>query len=161
MHTPGHIGIGLLVYLPIGVFTAVYYTPLLAMLGMIVALWAAMLPDVDVFTPFNHRGVTHSLLFIVLSSVVVTFGAGMLGILTGHGMLHSGLLCGGITAIVMGSHLLADSLTPMGIWPLWPLSGRHITFDLVSSAHPEINWALFTLGVLGTIGSLVVLFRTM
>lgn len=53
---------------------------------------------------------------------------------------------GAASAVSLGSHLLADSITPMGIRPLYPLSTWHHSFDLTPAKNPRANVALLAGG---------------
>jgi inner membrane protein len=43
----------------------------------------------------------------------------------------------------------------MGVTPLWPLSGRTVTIDLVRAKNPVANYGLLGVGVVGTVGALL------
>jgi inner membrane protein len=86
---------------------------------------AACLPDVDVvaFTlgipyhaPFGHRGAIHSLLFAVISGVLVGLAALPLNVPAARMALAVGM--------VMATHGLLDTLTDggLGVALLWPFS---------------------------------------
>ncbi|MEA5386518.1 metal-dependent hydrolase [Haloarculaceae archaeon H-GB2-1] len=62
-----------------------------------------------------------------------------------------------VGTISVGSHLLADVITPAGITPFWPVSSRHYSMNLVSSDSLVANWSLLGAGVAMT-GGLVVAF---
>ncbi|PSP40772.1 hypothetical protein BRC63_05265 [Halobacteriales archaeon QH_10_70_21] len=47
----------------------------------------------------------------------------------------------------VGSHLLADVLTPAGVPLLWPLSGRRYSANVATASNPLANYGLLTLGV--------------
>jgi inner membrane protein len=47
---------------------------------------------------------------------------------------------------VIGSHIAADALTPMGVEPY--RDGRHYSYDVAKAANPLANYALLAVGVL-------------
>ena len=55
-----------------------------------------------------------------------------------------------------GSHLLADALTPAGIEPLWPVSSKNYSLELVTADSVVGNYALLALGVFVTVALLLV-----
>lgn len=155
MYKTGHWGAALLVYAPVG-YLLLRSDPLVAFVGGGVVLWLATLPDVDHRLPVRHRGPTHSLLFLAL--VAGTLGAvgGALGAessrvaetLPGVGL---GVVLG---TVAIGSHLLADMLTPMGVNPFWPVPAKPVSLYVTRSDNPVANYALFGLGVAASVGVL-------
>jgi membrane-bound metal-dependent hydrolase YbcI (DUF457 family) len=84
----------------------------------------ANLPDVDVLFAFvlrnwtkHHRGPTHSLAFLVVSSLCVTAPLSFWLRTSRTKALLFALLCG-------GSHLLSDYVGNAGLQIYWPLAGR-------------------------------------
>ena len=156
MYRVGHYGAALVVYAPLGLGLILGSLPALAVVGGAVSLVLAPLPDVDTRLPgVSHRGVTHTLPF----ALAVGVGLGVCGLLVGRTAgVGTALQLGavgftvGTTAIV--SHLLADVITPMGIRPFWPLSGRHYTLDITRADNMVANYALLGLGILVTVGVL-------
>ena len=122
MYATGHYGMALLAYAPVG-YVLLEMAPLLAFLGSAVVLSLATLPDIDLRLPLvPHRGPTHSLLFTALAAG----GLGAAGFLLGQGSWQPlggpvrGAVFGAVLGVVgIGSHLLADILTPMGVNVLW------------------------------------------
>ncbi len=142
MYQPGHCGVALALYAPIGCALIATGSPTVALLGGVVVVSLTMLPDLDTRTNrLRHRGPTHSFLF-----------AGIVGVLTGLvGALLAGV-SGAELGVLVGTlaivaHLLADVITPMGIRPFWPLSDRKLTFDIVLAKDSQANALLFVLGV--------------
>jgi inner membrane protein len=149
MHREGHVGMALLAYSPIALFTtAAGYTDL-AIGGAIAAGALAMVPDLDMRVPFvEHRGPTHTAWFTVLAGSL----ASVLGLVAGlsRGALAGvgiGLFAGGVVSLTLASHLAADALTPMGIQPWTPHSNQKISLDLFTAANPIANYALLGIGV--------------
>ncbi len=172
MYRLGHLGASLLAYAPLGVAVALAIDPTLAAIGGLVALALATVPDADEYLPIPHRGPTHSIAFVVVSAVVVGVLAVAVASLQGVSSASSGAssgpidastgsigaVCGVAAAISLSSHLAADSVTPMGIKPFWPVSDRHYTFDLTPAKNPRANLLLFVSGVgAAGIGAVIVL----
>ncbi|MCU4924630.1 metal-dependent hydrolase [Halobacteria archaeon AArc-dxtr1] len=159
MYQQGHYGAALLAYAPVGVAVGMAGFETAALLGAMACVSVSTLPDVDHRLPFvAHRGPTHSLAFVLL--VAVSFAAGMaaIGDVTGAAVGSERVgFAFVVGAIGVGSHLLADAVTPMGIRPLWPVSDRHYTADLVAAKNPLANYALLGLGLAVTaVGTVIV-----
>ena len=155
----GHYGVALGVYAPVVAWLLGQGLPALALGGGVVTLWLAMLPDLDTRLPrVSHRGSTHTFLFVLAVGVAVglvaefaiaptvgEFGAvawiGVPGFRTGLG--EFGFLIGTLAIL---SHLLADVITPMGIRPFWPLSGRSFSLDITPAKSTVANYVLLTAG---------------
>lgn len=153
MYRAGHYGTALLLYAPVGLLLIVLGRPTLAVAGGALAVALAPLPDVDVRIQLvTHRGVTHTVWFALAVSIVI----GALGWSAGRGTGAAtaaqyatvGFVAG---AVSMGSHLLADVVTPAGLKPFWPVSDRRYTLDLVRADNPLANYGLLSLGVLATL----------
>ena len=150
MYRPGHVGAALLVYAPIGLAQLVADHPELAVGGGALAFSLASLPDVDHRLPLvSHRGVTHTLLFAVAVGLVIGTAGWSLGgtvdAATATNLAAFGFVVGTGTIV---SHLLADVITPMGVTPFWPLSGRHYTLSLTRADNTVANYLLLAGGVL-------------
>ena len=149
----------MLVYAPVG-FVLLETAPLLAFLGGTVVLSLATLPDVDMRLPLvPHRGPTHSLLF--LAAVAAVLGAA--GFLLGQGSWRPlggparGAVFGVVLGVVgIGSHLLADVLTPMGVNVLWPLPADRFSLSVARADNTLANYGLLFLGVTACVAVLVV-----
>lgn len=160
MYQTGHYGAALIVYAPVGalVFTA---SPELALLGGGGVLLLATLPDYDLRVPFvRHRGPTHTVLFLLVVAGLLgaagwvagsRLGPGERTVLAGFGFL--------VGTLGIGSHLLADALTPAGIEPFWPVSSRNYTLSVARASNPLANWGLLALGVFVTAGALLLVSR--
>lgn len=171
MYRPGHTGVSLLVYAPLGYALLIEGDVVLAVLGggLVVAL--AMVPDVDLRLPgVSHRGSTHTLLFACCVGTVLGMGGWALanaiggagatlgarisvhvGPVSPAGLGTFGFLVG---VISICSHLLADLVTPMGIAPFWPLSSKRFSLGIARSSNTFANALLLALGVGVTLGAL-------
>jgi inner membrane protein len=159
----GHYGVVLLAFAPVGIALVSNGFGGLAVLVGGGALWLAMLPDVDHRVPgISHRGVTHTVWFALLVAGVL----GGIGLVVGRAGLGApyapstlAAVGAGIGLLSVGAHLLADALTPMGIRPLWPLSGSTLTLSVVTADSTLGNYSLLSVGVFVTgawVGPLVV-----
>lgn len=79
-------------------------------------------PDWDFYFGIKHRTITHSLLFLFISSLLIS-------ILN----LNTGL----IWFISYGLHLIADSFTKMGVPFLYPFIKKNYGFKLIKSGGAE------------------------
>ena len=149
MYRYGHAGAVLFLYAPLGAGLRVLGEPTLALAGGVLAVALSMLPDVDQFLPIDHRGPTHTVWFVAACGLLSALGGGLVSILAG-GFLGRPLLvaavAGSAATISLGSHLLADAITPMGIRPFHPLSDRHYTLDLTPAKNPRANVTLLGIG---------------
>lgn len=155
MHREGHVGAALVAYGPLGAVTLALGFDTLALLGAAGAVALAMLPDVDMRVPLlTHRGPTHTVWFALGMAALL----GILGALVGwqgaESVPESALAALGLgtfgfalgTASV-GSHLVADALTPAGVRPFAPHNTRRYSYGLTTAANPVANYGLLALGV--------------
>lgn len=149
MHQMGHYGCALLAYTPLGTIVALGGYGDIAIVGGLVCVALSTLPDYDHRVPLiSHRGPTHSIPFALLVGVglaaVTAFLVDSSSAFTGASVVAFAFLVG---VISIGSHLLADALTPMGISPFWPFSSRRYSLKVTTAANPIANYGLFGLGV--------------
>lgn len=158
MHATGHYGMALLVYAPVG-YWLLGVDPFLAVFGGASAVGLATLPDIDMDLPFvPHRGPTHSLLFLALVAGVLgaagwTVGQGSWQPLGGS--VPAAAFAAGVGAVGVGSHLLADMLTPAGVNLLWPVPADPITLDVTRADNTVANYGLLGLGAFATAAALL------
>lgn len=166
MHRTGHYGAGLLAWAPVG-YALLSVDPTLAFVGGLGVLLLSTLPDVDLALPFvAHRGVTHTLVFLLAVSGALAvlgwhLGGTADGATTGPATVASGPAAGAafgflVGVVGVGSHLLSDVLTPMGVPLLWPVTDRRYSVQLTPSRNPVANWTLLLLGLLATAAALLV-----
>ena len=142
----GHVGSALLLYGPVGGLLRWGGEPGLAALGAAIAVACSTLPDVDEHLHIEHRGPTHTIWF----ALAVGVGVAVIGVSLGAAFerpVATAATTGVAAGLSLGSHVLADSITPMGIRPLYPLSGWHHTFDITPAESSRANAALLALGV--------------
>lgn len=152
MYRPGHYGVALLVYAPLGALVIVTGYPVLAYLGGVAMVGLAMLPDYDTQVPFlDHRGVTHTVAFALLVgaglSALAALAVANRGSMATAGVAAFAFLVGTLSVL---AHLAADALTPMGIRPFWPVSGRSYSLEVTTADDTVANYALLALGVFAT-----------
>jgi len=158
MHREGHVGAALLAYAPVGAVTLALGFDTLALLGAVGAAGLAMLPDVDQRIPgLTHRGPTHTVWFALAVGVLLAVAGGVAGgsrgILSAVGLAVWAFVAGTGT---IGSHLLADALTPAGVRPFAPYRDGFYSYDLARASNPIANYALLAVGVFAAGGALAV-----
>jgi inner membrane protein len=155
MYQVGHYGSSLLVYAPLGATVAVVGDETIAIVGGLVCVALSTLPDVDHRLPaVTHRGPTHTALFALLVGTALA-GATVLSVDGATAGADVGLVAFAfvVGALSIGSHLLADALTPIGIRPFWPVSSRRYSWNLTRAKNPAANAALLALGLAATAGA--------
>jgi len=157
MYRTGHYGAALLVYAPVGGALLGAGFGGAALVGGAVAVGLSGLPDVDQRIPFvEHRGATHTVGFLVLVGLAVAAAGVAVARATPVEAVTVGAFGFLVGALAIGSHLLADALTPMGIAPLWPVSDAHYTLSLTRADNAVANYLLLGLGVAVTAATALV-----
>jgi inner membrane protein len=158
MYRAGHYGAALLAYAPVGGAALATGFEVAAVAGGALTLALAPLPDYDQRVPLiSHRGSTHTVAFALLVGLVT----GALGFVAGSETgLASAAAAGAFGLVVgtlaIGSHLLADVITPAGIAPFWPLSSRNYTLALARADNTVANYLLLALGIGITVATALV-----
>lgn len=153
MYQVGHYGGALLAYAPLGTIVSLGGHAEVAIVGGLVCVALSTLPDYDHRLPLiDHRGPTHTIPFALLVAAGLAALAAVFvdasSAFADAGFVTFAFLTG---IVSIGSHLLVDALTPMGIRPLWPVSRRRFSFDVTTAANPIANYALFGLGILAVL----------
>lgn len=153
MYKTGHFGAALLAYAPLG-YRLLEGSTTVALVGGAVALALSSLPDVDEAIPgLPHRGPTHSLPFLALVAVVVG-GAGWVVARAASGIpvTPTEAALGGATValLAVGSHLVVDMLTPMGVNVLWPLPLPVVSLHVTRADDPVANLLLLVAGLVAS-----------
>lgn len=155
MFPPGHVGIALALYAPVGLVLLLRGRPRLAVAGTVLVAGTTMLPDVDTSLPwFVHRGRTHTVWFALAAGIslgAIAAVAGGAGRQEGAAALGYGAFGLAVGTLAVLAHLVGDVITPMGVRPLYPLSDAGYTFGLVFASDPTANARLFALGCLVTV----------
>lgn len=130
MYSTGHYGVSLTLYAPVLAGLLLLDLPILGLIGLLVVIYTAPLPDIDLKTPFRyivgHRTWTHSLWFAILVGLLTGTGAVLLApVLPNHGGV--GLFNFGFIMGIFGifGHLAGDVLTHSGIRPLYPIGPKY------------------------------------
>lgn len=149
MYWRGHVGAALFCYAPVGAALTHLGDPRLALVGAAVAVALSTLPDADELegSPVDHRGPTHTVWFVVAGGVAGAGLGALAGLVVGRPASLAATV-GGAAAVSLASHLLADSITPMGVRPFYPLSSWHHSFDVTPAKNPRANIAMLGVGVL-------------
>lgn len=147
MYTWGHVGAALFCYAPAGAALTHAGEPGLAVAGALVAAALSTLPDADEVLPIDHRGPTHTVWFVAGCAALVGAAGWAIGLAVGRPAAVAVAL-GGAAAVSLTSHLLADSITPMGVRPFYPVSAWHHSFGVTPAANPRANTTMLGVGVL-------------
>jgi inner membrane protein len=83
---------------------------------------------------------------------VLGYITGQLQALDGQELAVFGVVIGTLS---IGSHLIADAITPRGIKPFWPISSQRYSFNLVKAANRRANQLLLVLGALAITGAVL------
>lgn len=160
MYRTGHYGAALLLYAPVGALL-VRSDPFVAVVVGAGAVSLARLPDIDLRVPFvSHRGPTHTLAFLALVAAALGGAGWLAGGRAGLGDATLYATLGvGVAGFGVGSHLLADMLTPAGVPLFWPLSSKTYSAHVARASNPVANWGLLALGVFATVAAAMVGLR--
>lgn len=147
MYRWGHVGAALFLYAPVGAALTRLGEPTLAFVGAVVAVAFSTLPDADELLPIDHRGPTHTVWFVAGVATLTAAVGWVVGWAVGRPFVLAGVV-GGATALSLTSHLLADSITPMGVRPFYPVSMWHHSFDVTPAKNPRANTTMLGFGAL-------------
>ncbi|WP_135303713.1 metal-dependent hydrolase [Haloarcula amylovorans] len=154
MYLLGHLGVGMLAFAPLAHRLCRTGRGRLACIGMATVLLLASSPDVDTYIPgIAHRGITHTVWAALLVGALLAFLGWRIHTDDSgrNGAAGFAFLLGMVS---VGSHLLGDVLTPMGIRPFAPFVGTEYTLSLVVARNPAANLLLLVAGVLSLTPSL-------
>ena len=117
MKRPTHAASGILL-----ASLALHYAPHNALCVICWAVTWSIISDFDVHVPtLEHRGITHTLAFALLSGALVL----------ALGNSPSTTFYASLASIAVLLHLVLDSLTPNGV-PLWmPFSRKRVRFPII------------------------------
>ena len=129
------------------------------------ALATAMLPDTDLVLrhvlPITHHGITHTLLFVSLMSVLVGAGAAKwltdwfnaTRLIRSTAISDETVLVFATAGLVLGgtSHIFADLLSAPDIAaplePFWPLYAKPVIIDVIYYNSPVWNFGLLAVAI--------------
>lgn len=148
-------------YAPVG-YLLVGDRPLLAILGGVVVLSLASLPDIDHRLPVvSHRGVTHSLLFAAGVGAVGWVAGSLLGglgiapVTLAGTTMSAAVFLGFLGAYGVLAHLAGDVITPAGVPLFWP-APTTLSLSVVGADSTVANYGLLAAGVVATGAALAV-----
>ena len=143
VYQEGHSGFNALLYAPFLPLVSAAWSLELALVGALVAVGVANLPDVDQPLPrVSHRGPTHTVWFAVLVGLGAGLGTAVLVPATPDAFAVGFVV--GTCGIV--AHLAGDIVTPMGISPFAPVWRAHVTLGWFKSKNSRINRAFLLVG---------------
>ena len=116
-----HMSIGLAAGTLSGLF--ILSNPYITFINFIAVMFSSTLPDIDIDLGIKHRGLTHSVLFGVILSVIIF-------------NIYPPLIRPFI--IGFGLHILADSFTNTGVQLLYPIESK-ISVRLFNTKDPIEN----------------------
>lgn len=151
MYRNGHYGAALLAYSPLGLLAVALGFPLAGVGGGLLAIALAMIPDWDQRVPgVAHRGPTHTVYFAGIVAVGTgLLAAGVVAARPGVGPLSivgGGVFGAAVGGVTIGSHIAADSLTPMGVEPFGD-DGPHFSYGVCRADSTLGNYGLLALGI--------------
>lgn len=165
MHRSGHLGFALLCWAPIALQLTEAGALSLALAGGVVCVSLTQLPDLDLsISLLRHRGPTHSISFALAVGAVCARAFGSLEdwLIETLRVEPASLdlapaapvaplvpespvaAVGGLAGVVaVGAHVVADSLTPAGVEPLWPINRDRYSLSLVDADADLVNHGVF------------------
>jgi len=102
----------------------------------------SLLPDLDLNSA--HRRLLHNFWALIMIVLIMTL------IFKAFHMLSKDIIINIIAPVSIGYilHIIGDSFTKMGVWPLWPLKKPHISLSEYEYDHPVINIFVASIGFL-------------
>lgn len=156
MYRDGHAGFNALLYAPVLPVASEYWSLRLALVGAVVALGVATLPDFDDPLPWiEHRGPTHTIWFATVVGVVAGLGTALA--VPGTSVAFAFGAAVGTAGVL--AHLAGDVVTPMGISPFAPVWRAHVSLGWFASKNPRINRSFLLIGTVALVASLGVAIR--
>lgn len=152
MHWRGHVGLGFLSCSPLFAWLLAHDRGLLAVAVLVSAMGFGVLPDADELLAIPHRGLTHTVWFVVAVPIAV---GGVVAVALPAD--SAGIVLAGGAGLALVSHLVGDVVTPMGLRPFAPLSDWHVSLNLTLSRARSINRILLVVGVLAMVVPIVFL----
>lgn len=144
----GHYGFGMASYAPFALFFAATGNIPLLMLGGVLCLGFATLPDADTSTRVvKHRGWTHTVWFLPVAGLLYWVGVELIVFgLPAHPLvarvfaLQNVVVLGLVAVAAVCSHYLGDLITPRGLRLFHPVFPREIAGLRVSERKISLDW---------------------
>lgn len=186
MYRDGHLGINALLYAPIAAATILLGAPRAALVGVIVFVGLASLPDIDrlcqgmqstgfnlwALIPIEHRGFTHTVYFSGLIGVVVGGPVGIVLTLFIHPRIVEEVSVAtllaeptlglpfmfsvGVAAGGIIGHIAGDAITPMGVTPFSPPIDTKYTANFCNASNGTANSLFLAVGFVVLVASVVI-----
>lgn len=167
MHREGHHGLNALLYTPIAVATALFGSIELAIVGAMLMVGTASLPDFDrhfdnnmnshrsdlwTLIPIKHRGFTHTVWF---AAIIGIGGAGLALVMAPPHPEEFTAAFGFATGFLgVVGHILGDAMTPMGVKPFSPLRKTKYSFGWFKAKNRIANYGFLFIGGIALIAGL-------
>jgi len=166
MYKNGHFGVTLLLYSPVLVLLRFYSSIDIGLVGLLIALIITPLPDQDLNISYlRHRGFTHTVYFSVLLGLIAVVLFAIVSQIIYIQFEYSVPRRNDIFVFIfintmfgILSHIIGDSLTPMGVKPFrlpskylesLPISwNAKFTLNLCKASNKTANSVLFTSGLI-------------
>jgi inner membrane protein len=163
MYKRGHDGLNALLYAPIAVLTTFFLSIELTIIGGVLFIGVARLPDTDrhfdssmdtnrtellEYIPITHRGLTHTIWFAVATGGILAPLAVLLTNMFPQNVPQTTALIYGFLTGTGGvlTHLLGDFITPTGIKPFTPISKNKYTLNICDADNKLANYGFLLTG---------------
>jgi len=168
MYKDGHRGINALLASPIVLITGVSGAFELAIMGILIMLGTARLPDIDVSfdsnysqgnrltecIPLSHRGGLHTIWFaLIIGSIIGVVAAGSVPYITDYHPVFLFVYGMGVGTFAVVGHLLGDILTPTGVKVFYPASTKVYSIGWVNAKNKKANYVILALGGIALLAS--------
>jgi len=175
MYKDGHLGINALVFAPVAVVVTAVWSVTLGIIGGVVFVGLASLPDIDRYfdpamgwrpqseripfrerllhrVPISHRGITHTVWFAVLVGGCTAGGVVFLADAYTYTQTPYDATLVSVYGFFVGAggvcaHLLGDAITPAGIAPFAPVTQTTYSYTLTNAKNKRANTGLLITGV--------------
>lgn len=158
MFPRGHAGFSLLLNIPF----LYYYSNniIVCSLCIIIIMWTSIFPDIDFSNKlfmkrFDHRGITHTIEFIILFSLIfncILFS--LIYILDIDSFIHTYIFISPIVGI--SSHIIGDIMDKYGVDISYFMSDKRYCLNLINdNSSSLLNNSLF---VIGYTSNIIILF---
>lgn len=154
MYPRGHAGSSLLFNLPL----LVYLTDdiIIGVICTLIIMWVSIIPDIDIsnrlfLDKIEHRGFTHTIEFIILSSIIfnlAVFGINIVFQINSVSHVYVSL------SVFIGllSHTIIDTLDSHGVKISYFFSDSNSCVNLIkNNSSPILNNSIFIIGLLLTV----------